>query len=644
MAISFLTGESVDNSIEFGVSTNEFYAQLTMVSQGLEVAVGDPADTTNPLVHFDGAYERVLIGSTTVANTPYLRVGGAGNQSSRIELAETTTGVGKVMNYGFSFNQTGNVSNTLEIKRHSNSTTGSTIMTLARDNSNVTFAGDLTVSGGDITLGGTGRIQGIDTVSATTDAANKAYVDAHDGGAGIYLPLAGGTLTGDLTISKAATPLFQLVDTTNNVSLLFGADDSNTFLRSSSGSMFFQTNGGTSALTLNSSQNATFAGSLYIPNYIYHNGDTGTHIGYPSVGRFTIATGSATRADFTNAGFSLGDYQTNVSVSIILDEDNMASNSATALVTQQSIKAYVDAKSVGILTLASANGITVTGGTTANATVGVNYTAASNNLVHPATTISDLAQGTSYGTYFLCANSNPGITYGAVSKIRTGHMRLNDFGAPDGSVNMNAQKITNVATPTGTTDAANKAYVDASVPSLTNYVTLNTAQTITGAKTFNSNVGIGTTSPNTKLDVISGTNNGIRISATDTTSNWRDIDIRSYVTEAEADALTDHTHFFTTNPSGATETAFSKYGGTVIQGRDDGNSSFAIRLGNGGGYATRMFMDAVGVTTFSNTVQASGYKSSDGSAGITGTMTFVDKDSVTRTITYKNGLVVGVTP
>ena len=129
-------------------------------------------------MHFDGAYERVLIGSTTVANTPYLRVGGAGNQSSRIELAETTTGVGKVMNYGFSFNQTGNVSNTLEIKRHSNSTAGSTVMTLARDNSNVTFAGDLTVSGGDITLGGTGRIQGVDTVSASTDAANKAYVDS----------------------------------------------------------------------------------------------------------------------------------------------------------------------------------------------------------------------------------------------------------------------------------------------------------------------------------------------------------------------------------------------------------------------------------------------------------------------------------
>jgi hypothetical protein len=42
---------------------------------------------------------------------------------------------------------------------------------------NVTISGDLTVSGGDITLGGTGRIQGVDTVTAATDAANKQYVD-----------------------------------------------------------------------------------------------------------------------------------------------------------------------------------------------------------------------------------------------------------------------------------------------------------------------------------------------------------------------------------------------------------------------------------------------------------------------------------
>ena len=44
--------------------------------------------------------------------------------------------------------------------------------------STTTIRGDLTISGGDISLSGTGRIQGIDTVTDATDAASKAYVDA----------------------------------------------------------------------------------------------------------------------------------------------------------------------------------------------------------------------------------------------------------------------------------------------------------------------------------------------------------------------------------------------------------------------------------------------------------------------------------
>ena len=63
----------------------------------------------------------------------------------------------------------------------------------------MTIGTDLWVNGGDIVLGGTGRIQGIDTVSATTDAANKAYVDAHGGGVGPFLPIANPAFTGVLT-------------------------------------------------------------------------------------------------------------------------------------------------------------------------------------------------------------------------------------------------------------------------------------------------------------------------------------------------------------------------------------------------------------------------------------------------------------
>jgi len=250
MAINFLVNQTIDNTIKF-VGGGENYATLKMVSQGLEVSVGDPADTTNPLVHFDGAYERVLIGSTTAANTPYLRIGGANNQSSRLELAEETTGVGRDMNYGFSFNQTGNVSNKLEIKRHNNSTAGSNVITLARDNSTVTFAGNLdgvanmflqdyVYHAGDgntyfgfptsdrfaVSAGGAvnlelvsngvslrqagsnklqtsstgvtvaGRISGLTNPTAAQDAATKAYVDSAISGTG--------TVTGTGVTSKIA--------------------------------------------------------------------------------------------------------------------------------------------------------------------------------------------------------------------------------------------------------------------------------------------------------------------------------------------------------------------------------------------------------------------------------------------------------
>ena len=70
-----------------------------------------------------------------------------------------------------------------------------TAISVGFTNANVTLGANLTVNGGDITLGGTGRIQGIDTVSSGTDAANKTYVDT-------MLPLAGGTMTGSIALSE----------------------------------------------------------------------------------------------------------------------------------------------------------------------------------------------------------------------------------------------------------------------------------------------------------------------------------------------------------------------------------------------------------------------------------------------------------
>ena len=100
-------------------------------------------------------------------------------------------------------------------------------------------------------------------------------------------------------------------------------------------------------LPLSAGASKPLTGGLYIPHYIYHAGDNGTFIGFPANDRLIIGTNGGTRVDITNSGFCLGDSGSNISVSTILDEDDMASDSATALVTQQSIKAYVDAQTPG---------------------------------------------------------------------------------------------------------------------------------------------------------------------------------------------------------------------------------------------------------------------------------------------------------
>jgi hypothetical protein len=87
-------------------------------------------------------------------------------------------------------------------------------------------------------------------------ATGVDWVDGSGSGiiGGPYLPLSGGSgypLTGDLYITKAATPLIQLTDTTNSKTLLLGVDDANAFIRTGAGENFYlQVNGGTNAITI----------------------------------------------------------------------------------------------------------------------------------------------------------------------------------------------------------------------------------------------------------------------------------------------------------------------------------------------------------------------------------------------------------
>ena len=126
---------------------------LSELTDGTDAIVGGEDE----LVYLDnGSQKRKLVSEIAI---------GQFNTTNQIALGTDTTG-----NYIATISGT---TNEVEVSGSGSETAGVTIG-LPND---VTLTGDLTVSGGDITLGGTGRIQGIDTVSSGTDAANKTYVD-----------------------------------------------------------------------------------------------------------------------------------------------------------------------------------------------------------------------------------------------------------------------------------------------------------------------------------------------------------------------------------------------------------------------------------------------------------------------------------
>jgi len=121
---------------------------------------------------------------------------------------------------------------------------------------------------------------------------------------------------------------------------------------------------GESNVNLNITPNGTGdlyvnADTLFIEQDLTHIGDTNNKFVFGTDTQ-DLQTGGSSRLDISDSGIRLG--AANARVTTVLDEDTLSSNSATSLVTQQSVKAYIDTISISVnnfrLSLTSGTSVT----------------------------------------------------------------------------------------------------------------------------------------------------------------------------------------------------------------------------------------------------------------------------------------------
>jgi hypothetical protein len=235
-----------------------------------------------------------------------------------------------------------------------------------------TGAGDLRLLGSVVKIQNTSEVDWITCFSNTVELKNAGNVRLATTGTGVTVSgtrsiFAADTVvnsfsgTAGVEVYKNAGDSVLMVhqDDGNHESVLHfrtGGNDTKIIVPPSTNALQIDTETTTDALVLSMSgyltlkdgiqaTNTLFSGTMNIAGGIYHIGDTNTYFGFDEGNdTFRVVTGGGERLGINNSGVRIGG---GARVTTILDEDDMASDSNTALATQQSIKAYVDTSITG---------------------------------------------------------------------------------------------------------------------------------------------------------------------------------------------------------------------------------------------------------------------------------------------------------
>ena len=256
-----------------------------------------------------------------------------------------------------------------------------------------------------------------------------------------------------------------------------------------------------------------------------------------SVDGATVGAASASTGAFTTLTASTSlNIASSTTVDGVLDEDNMASDSATKLATQQSIKAYVDSQVGTVDTLAEilangntsgANNLIIDSGQALTANTINETTAGSGVTIDSVLLKDDVVNATDVETSNISANDG---TAAATIANSTGLFTITSFASS--SVNIDGGSID--GTNIGASSAGTGAFTTLSA---SGNLTVDTDTLYVDST--NDRVGVNVAAPDKALDVLSGTSNS-DVAAFSGTSSGRGLVISTFDDSGtNADAMVD---------------------------------------------------------------------------------------------------------